>query len=224
MKRRKEIIASTALADPLSVDAVDLGLHRLDKGLRSITCWNSFAVAQQGSVAVEFAFLGVFFVVVLAIILQVLLIDWQAKNLDEALQRAARIVYTGTFQNSVKEYSDVASKISKLKSELCSSENAPIFNCGDARISISLASSFANSSIPEIVDSRTRKWSSGFGTSYACGTPGAIVVLTAAVRQPVIFQWLSFGTSPFGDSSHLIQSSVVFRTEPYDETSSGGAC
>jgi len=46
------------------------------------------------------------------------------------------------------------------------------------------------------------------------------VIATAAVKFPVFFGLLNPGLSNFADGSKLLQSTAVFRTEPY---SSGNA-
>ena len=68
----------------------------------------------------------------------------------------------------------------------------------------------------------SKTWNNAFGTRYACAKPGAIVVVTAAVKIPVFFSLLNLLQVSFADGTHLLQSTAVFRTEPYQSTGTTG--
>lgn len=190
------------------------------------TVRRSFAHDAGGVAAVEFALVVMPFVLLLAAIVQITLTGWASQNLDEALERAVRKIYTGAFQGANKG-SPIAN-LSALKQELCGAPGARIatvFNCADVdvKLDVAVSASFAASARPTIVDPNTGTWANGFGARYQCAAPGAIVVVTVAVRQPVAFPFLNYGAARFSDGARLLQSTAVFRTEPY-ESGSGGSC
>jgi pilus assembly protein Flp/PilA len=176
---------------------------------------------QSGATAVEFAIISVPFFALFAGIVQTGLMMWAAQNLDENLQRATRSLYTGSFQSSAAQ-SNSATALESLKNQLCGPSTAKIatvFSCTDIKLDVSVATSFEAGSIPNPVDAQTKNWNSSFGTRYTCPEPGQIVVVTAAVKFPMFFPLLNFGTSPFSDGSRLLQSTAVARTEPYSSSS-----
>jgi Flp pilus assembly protein TadG len=187
-----------------------------------------FAHDAGGAAAVEFAFVVMPFVLLLAAIIQIALTGWASQNLDEALERAVRKIYTGAFQGANKAAATQVARLDALKVEICGKQDARIarvFNCENlnVKLDVAVSASFAASARPTIVDPNTGTWVNGFGTRYQCAAPGAIVVVTVAVRQPVAFPFLNYGAAVFSDGARLLQSTAVFRTEPYD-SSSGGSC
>ncbi|WP_244625555.1 TadE/TadG family type IV pilus assembly protein [Methylobacterium mesophilicum] len=181
---------------------------------------------EDGAAAVEFALIATPFLSLLAVILQTALLVWTARNLDDALQRAGRKIYTGQFQKANTGQTDSSKLLSAMKASMCGTNTAQVataFDCSSLKLNIALSTSFAAGSVPTPLDTMTKDWSSGFGNSYACAQPGAIVVFTAAVKYRVAFSFLYAGLPGFGDGARLLQSTAVFRTEPYD-TSSGQGC
>lgn len=182
-----------------------------------------FKTDEEASVAIEFAFLGVLFIVLIVSILQVFLLDATSKNLDESLQRSTRLIYTGQFQSANKSATTSSDRATALKQEMCKADKSPIFNCSDLKIDVRSSKSFQTGSLPMAIDGSTKKWKTDFGSTYDCIGAGTIVVITAAVRQPVPLPLLSFGSPEFFDGSRLLQKTVVFRTEFYD-TSAAPSC
>lgn len=183
-----------------------------------------FGSDAKAASAVEFALVSLPFFLLLAGIIQISLIVWAAQNLDDALQRASRVIYTGTFQNDSGAEASQSKLLNNLKSVICGEQNNKIptvFNCGGLRLDVTLSSSFASGNVPPILDPKTGDWSSNFGSRYSCASPGAIVVVTAAVKFPVAFSILNAGATQFSDGSRLLQSTAVFRTEPYQTSGSG---
>ncbi|WP_342112139.1 TadE/TadG family type IV pilus assembly protein [Methylobacterium sp. SI9] len=184
------------------------------------------ARAEAGATAVEFALISLPFLSLLAVILQTSLMVWASRNLDDALQRAGRTIYTGQFQRANTGQTDSSTLLANMKTAICgaaTSRVATVFDCNTLKLNVALSSSFANGTVPTPLDMSTGDWAKGFGTNYACAQPGAIVVFTAAAKYRVAFSFLYAGLPGFGDGARLLQSTAVFRTEPYD-TSSGQGC
>jgi hypothetical protein len=190
---------------------------------------HAFARVRQdisGASAVEFALVSGPFIAIIGALFQFCLIVWANQNLDEALQRSARTLYTGGFQSSNKSQKDTQALLTMLRNSICggvSQVGATVFGCSGLKLDIAVVSNFSAGKVPKIIDDQTGTWSKDFGGGYACAKPGDIVVVTAAVKYSLAFRYLNFGFDSFGDGSSLIVSTVVMRTEPYD-TSSGSAC
>ena len=197
--------------------------HRTAARVRSAL--GRIARREDGVAAVEFALIATPFLSLLAVILQTALMVWTARNLDDALQRAGRTIYTGQFQKAHTGQTDAGTLLAAMKTAMCgsaSASSATAFDCTTLKLNVALSGSFAAGSVPAPLDTRTGDWAQGFGTSYACAQPGAIVVFTAAVKYRVAFSFLYAGLPSFGDGSRLLQSTAVFRTEPYDNSSGQG--
>lgn len=182
--------------------------------------------AQDGATAVEFALIALPFLSLLAVIVQTAIMVWTARNLDDALQHAGRTIYTGQFQKTTPQQSDSATLLAAMKTAMCgtnASRVAGLFDCSSLKLNVAVSTTFASGVVPTPLDPKTGDWSKGFGTNYNCAHPGDIVVFTAAVKYRLAFSFLYAGIPGFSDGSRLLQSTAVFRTEPYD-TSSGQGC
>ncbi|MCJ2109585.1 pilus assembly protein [Methylobacterium sp. E-041] len=211
------------LSPGMVVDAIRHPRHRQRKAGPAL---RRFPAARDGASAVEFALVAMPFIALLAMVLQTALLIWASRDLDDALQRAGRTIYTGEFQTSNAGQSDAGTLLAAMKTAICgttASRVVTVFDCDTLKLDVALGSSFAGSTIPTPLDTKTRDWSKGFGSNYACAQPGSIVVVTAAVKQRVAFGFLYASLPSFGDGSRLLQSTAVFRTEPYD-TSSSKSC
>lgn len=181
---------------------------------------------EDGATAVEFALVALPFLSLLAVILQTTLMVWATRNLDDALQRAGRTIYTGQFQTANTGQTDASTLLANIKTAMCgtsTSRVATVFDCNTLKLNVALSNSFSNGTVPTPLDTKTGDWANGFGKNYACAQPGVIVVFTAAVKYRVAFGFLYAGLPGFSDGARLLQSTAVFRTEPYD-TSSGQGC
>ena len=173
---------------------------------------------QRGAVAVEFALVALPFFALLATIIQVAFTIWAQQNLEFVLERTVRSMFTGQFQTANDQSKDAATLLAALQASLCGSNNAPtsvLFNCSAVKLDVRLGTSFGGIVPSPPVDPATKNWSTGFGTHYTCAPPSAIVIATAAVKFPVFFNALTGSFMDFGDGSSLLQSTAVFRTEPY---------
>ncbi len=173
----------------------------------------------------EFALVSLPFLALVGAIIQVAFVTWAGQNFDRALQNAVRSLFTGQFQIANSGTTSAAILLQKLNDTMCgtgTSKQITLFDCSSVKIDVSLASSFATGSSATPMNATTRNWNSSFGSNYTCAKPGAIVVVTAAVKVPVFFSLLNLAQQTFQDGSHLLQSTAVFRTEPYQTGTSSG--
>lgn len=182
----------------------------------------SFRANAAGAAAVEFSLVAIPFISLLAAILQNGLVVWAGQNLDDSLQKATRVIYTGSFQTANSGQTNSTTLLSKLKEKMCGTSSAKIvtaFDCNNLKLDVTTSSTFAAAAVPVALNTATKTWATNFGTRYTCAAPGSIVVVTAAVKYPVAFSFLNVGVPTFSDGSRLIQATAVFRTEPSDTSS-----
>jgi len=175
-----------------------------------------------GAAAVEFALVALPFLALVGAVFQIAFQIWATQNFDRALQNAVRTIFTGQFQLANAGQTDAATLLASLKTTMCGSGNAvvpTIFNCQSVKIDVATAGTFAGASASTPVNATTGTWNTDFGTNYACAKPGTIVVVTAAVQFPTLFNLMGLNTKKFttgaGAGSSLLTSTAVFRTEPY---------
>lgn len=180
--------------------------------------WRRLPGDRRGATAVEFGLISLPFLSLLAAMVQTALMIWAQQNLDNNLQLTVRTLFTGQFQAANSGTSDATTLLAALKKGMCGTDAAPtatVFDCSAVKIDVTLGTKFASSTPTSPISSGTKDWAPGFGTHYSCAAPGAIVIATAAVKFPVFFGALTAAFSDFNDGSKLLQSTAVFRTEPY---------
>ena len=176
----------------------------------------------SGATAVEFGLVALPFLSLLAAIIQVAFMIWAQQNFDFVFQKTIRSLFTGQFQSNNDQTATAAVLLSALKTNMCGSGSTAtpvVFNCSGVKIDLSLGTNFASSTPASPINPSTRDWSSTFGTHYTCAAPGSIVIATAAVKFPLFFGGLNSVFGNFADGSKLLQSTSVFRTEPYASSS-----
>ena len=176
----------------------------------------------SGATAVEFGLVALPFLALLAAIIQVAFVIWAQQNLDFVFQKTTRTLFTGQFQSSHAQSATAAVLLAALQSNMCGSGTTAtpvVFNCSAVKIDLSLGTNFASSTPANPIDPSTGNWSSTFGTHYTCAAPGSILIATAAVKFPLFFGSLNSVFANFADGSKLLESTSVFRTEPYTTSS-----
>ena len=199
---------------------------------RSRRCpWRSagraFLSDRGGAAAVEFAIVAVPFLGLCAAIIQVAFLIWAAQNFDRALQNGVRGLLTGQFQLARASQSNAQSVQDALKDQICGTGSARIptlFRCADLKVDVTTSSNFSGSTAGTPYNAQTGTWSTGFGSNYTCPKPGTIVTVTAAVEFPTFLGLLGVNLKTFANGSHLLMSTAVFRTEPYETGGGATAC
>lgn len=193
--------------------------------------WRSAGAAflsdRDGAAAVEFALVAVPFLGLCTAIIQVAFLIWAGQNFDRTLQNGVRTLLTGQFQIARAAQSNAPSVQNALRDAICGPSNARVltlFSCTDLRIDVTTSNSFAGSTAGTPFNSATGTWNTGFGSNYTCPKPGAIVTVTAAVEFPTFLGLLSVNFRTFSSGTHLLMSTAVFRTEPYETGGGASAC
>jgi Flp pilus assembly protein TadG len=164
-----------------------------------------FAEDRKGATAVEFALVGMPFLGLLLIALQLGIIYVSQSALELATEKSARLVLTGTVQGQAQTQSQfLATVCGKLPAML---------KCANLMVDAQVYTSFsgANTTTPTITyDSHgnvTNTW------NYNIGGAGDIVVLRVIYLMPVIGGPLFALANSNG--ARVLMATSVFKNEPY---------
>jgi len=169
--------------------------------------------SNRGSLSVESAILGPFFLLLLFAIIESGVLLLNSVVLEGAAQEAARQVRTGTVQNA-------ASPEAQFQSLLCTN----LYNlmpCADLTYIVSSFPDFTSANIADMYDANGNQ----IASSYAATSPGDIVVVRVAKQwnfmTPIegllsLISQRSHSGAYVGWDIFKLQTTVVFRNEPFD--------
>jgi Flp pilus assembly protein TadG len=176
-----------------------------------------FSKNESGFTAVEFAIVSVPFFLLLIGAMSVSLYFFTTSTMAAAMTSASRAILTGQFQQSTGAYSGastLAQQEAVFKSALCS--KLPTYvTCGNIVILAQATNTFGGISRPSCATNGVITTQTAANTSFNVGGSSSVVLMTAC------YPWTFGGHLPFfniGDlqgGAFLIQTSVIFRTEPY---------
>ncbi|GJD38344.1 MULTISPECIES: TadE/TadG family type IV pilus assembly protein [Methylobacterium] len=166
---------------------------------------------RSGATAVEFGLVGIPFFVLLGAMLEGFMFMVAQVSFDNALDRAARAVFTGTFQQG----SNGSDPAARLIQEMC--KDATLFTCNAEKIKIEVTTADADDAPVTCspYDSTSQSISAGFGTKFQCPNGDDIVTICAMAAIPRYFPTSKLTLPPLPNNEQMIRSMVVFRAEPY---------
>lgn len=168
-----------------------------------------FRTREDGATAVEFAMVGMPFFALVCALFEAGLLLLSQQTLDNALDYAARSMFTGAFQ---EEYDGTASA-DRLRKSICS--QVTTFPCDKVLIDVSTSSTFAARSLASPYDAAAKGVAANFGKTFQCPSGNDVVTVRAAVTVPRYFGFLDPDVMAIGKTARLIVSTVIFRAEPY---------
>jgi len=163
----------------------------------------------EGVVATEFALVAMPFLMLVAAIFECCLVCLGQLTLDNAMDRASRAVFTGTFQ----EGSDGTDPGERMRKGMCT--GFVMFNCADLKVEVTTAPTFAASGARDPYDPAEGGLAKGFGSRFDCPGGNDIVTVRAAATVTRFFPFLDLTRRPVGRDRQLVMSTVVFKAEPY---------
>ncbi|HEV2545219.1 MAG TPA: TadE/TadG family type IV pilus assembly protein [Methylobacterium sp.] len=179
------------------------------EGLRS-----RFVRNVDGIAAVELSLVILPLFVLVMVIMEASILAFAQHQLDVSVQRAARLVRTGAFQEDAG--ADVAQQMRGL---LCGS-GLRFYQCDEMRFDLVRSATFAIKQIAPAYDASRGDWAAGFGSQLDCPLGGAVHVLRAAVPMLRPFRFLDYTGQRMPGGKQLLTSTAVFRAENY----AAGAC
>ncbi len=165
---------------------------------------------RDGSSAVEFAFVGLPFFMMLFAIMEIGLVFVTDSVLDNATAETARLVRTGQAATS-------SMTPAQFKTELCNRMSIFSGDCPDrASIDVRSLTQFRNATPPDPMASGT-SFDEG-SLTYASGQPGDLMLVRVWYRHPLITPFLAQALSRLDDGNARLMATTAFRNEPYAPT------
>lgn len=161
----------------------------------------------SGTTAIEFAMVGIPFLMLLFGIISVGLYFFTTFTLENAVEEAARLIRTGQAQES-------GMTAAQFKDEICT--RVPRFvDCnGKLRVNVQKFTGFGSITATSCTDTGGNLIDPA-STAFQPGASGDIVLVT------VCYEWELGGKMPYlrlgnmSNGSALIQAATTFKTEPY---------
>jgi len=166
----------------------------------------SFARAQDGAAAVEFALVAAPFLALVFAILETALVFFAGQTLEAAATDAGRLIMTGQAQTAGYSQND-------FKTAVCNRLAGGLFNCNNGvYVDVKTYSSFTSiSTTPPITNGNLDT----SNMTYTPGGPGDIVVVRLYYQWPVYVSMFSNNLSNLTGNQRLLVATTVFRNEPY---------
>ncbi|MEM7768777.1 MAG: TadE/TadG family type IV pilus assembly protein [Pseudomonadota bacterium] len=164
-----------------------------------------FKARNEGTTALEFAMVaGPFFFLLFGLI-EICLVFIVATVMEQAAEDASRTIRTGAFTGTDGV---------PLQADICTGM-IQLFNCGAAlRVQVDSPDTFAN--VPPLnFTEPDGTFSPQASVPFDTGNGGDIVVVRVLFEWQLITPVLSRSLANFGTDTRLIQSTVVFRNEPF---------
>jgi len=159
---------------------------------------------RDGSAAVQFALIGIPFLMTLFAIFEIALAFFANQALETAVQDSARQIMTGQVQMAGKS-------AAQFKSDMCQ-RVATLFNCDAVDIDVKSYPTFAAVDVNRPVDSSGNYIQQ---SRFEPGSAGNIVVVRATYRWPLFVTGLGFSLGDVdGNTKRLLVATAAFRNEP----------
>ncbi len=174
-----------------------------------------FRRSQDGATAVEFAFISIPFMMLLAAILETALMFWTSQILEEAVSQTSRTLLTG---ESIGRYpgKDAAVKTDSFKQDVCAAAKNTV-DCDKLIIDVRAYTSFAGAKTG--IDGSNPITAGGLNTTgfgFNQPQPSQIVVVRAVYPYSLYFTYWSSSLVNIGSGRRGIVASATFRTEPFN--------
>jgi Flp pilus assembly protein TadG len=180
------------------------GMVQFFRGKLGARVFKSFR-GERGVSLLEFAIVALPLLVFIFGILEVGLIFWATYELDNATVSAARLIRTGQAQTGNMSQAGMIAQI-------CSQASL-LLNCtSQLQLNVQNFPNFASAVAPNPLNAQ-----GGLQTSfpYQPGGPSTVVLVTSFYEWPLVnFATLAL-LSNLADGNRLLQSSAIFRSEPY---------
>ncbi|MBX9933230.1 MAG: pilus assembly protein [Methylobacterium sp.] len=171
-------------------------------------CWG-FWSHKGGATAIEFGLVGLPFVLLLLVILEASLLLTAQLTFNNAVDRGARQVLTGNFQ----EKSDGTDPAVRLRKSIC--EGFVMFSCADLKVEVTTSPTYRTPSATNPYDADKKAMAEGFGNRFDCPNGDEIVSIRAATTVSAYLPMVDFTGSKIGTDKQLILATAVFRSEPF---------
>ncbi|HTK14469.1 MAG TPA: TadE/TadG family type IV pilus assembly protein [Xanthobacteraceae bacterium] len=183
---------------------------------------HSFSRRSDGTAAVEFAFVFVPFIVLLAAIIQTAFVFFATEALETATADAARLVMTGQTQGWTQDQFKA-----QVNLQVCPpGQLTGLFDCNKLYVDVQKKNSFSamDSSLPPVVNGK-------YQTGFDSGSAGSIMLVRLIYQLPVYAfnlpffdSSINFDLSNVGANHRVIVGTAAFCNEPFTGGTSVTGC
>jgi Flp pilus assembly protein TadG len=174
------------------------------KRLLKLASARRFLRREDGSVAIEFAFVAMPFFALLVATIETSLVFFAGQTLETAVADSSRLIMT---QQAQKQNYDYAA----FKSQVCARIYA-LFDCSNGiKLDVRTASAFSSVDTTKPLDANGNLQ---IGQTYNPGGPGDIVVVRVVYQWPIWAQFFGINLTDMAGNSKLLMATAVFRNEP----------
>lgn len=173
-----------------------------------------FRRAQEGATAVEFGFIALPFLMLLAAIMETALMFWTSQVLEEAVSQTSRRLLTG--ESQTRYVGTGPQNTTKFREDVCAVATTMV-DCSKLVIDVRTYSSFAGAKTG--VDGSNPISAGGLNTTgfgFNQPQPSQIVVVRAVLEYSLYFTQWSSSLANIGSGRRGIVASATFRTEPFN--------
>ncbi|NBN64666.1 TadE/TadG family type IV pilus assembly protein [Pannonibacter tanglangensis] len=167
--------------------------------------WRLFARDRSGTTAIEFAILGIPFLVLIGGILEFGVCFLVNRTLDNAMMESARLIKTGQAQT-------MGFDKAAFKADVC--DRLTTMLCDNARLEIDVRTFDNFGQISDLPPMVGVDGNFGAGLGYTESGPGQIIVARAVYAWPMASSLLATSPADAGGKRYLY-STQVFRNEPF---------
>ncbi len=172
-----------------------------------------FRRSQNGATAIEFSFIALPFLMLLAAIVELALMLWTSQVLEESVAESSRVLLTG--QSKAMYTGTASANTAAFKNAVCA--NAPgLVNCSKLTIDVRTYASFASAQTGTAGSNPVQGGAldtTGFG--YNQPQPGQIVVVRAVLEYSLFFTKWSSALADIGAGKSALVAAATFRAEPF---------
>lgn len=165
-----------------------------------------FRDGEQGTSAVEFAFIAPIFLALTLAIAELSVVFFTGQYLETVVQDSARIIMTGQAQSGSVSYT-----ADTFKNQVVCPRLVALIKCSNLSIEVRDYSSFSGIS-PESPTDSSNNLKTKF--IFSMGGPSSTVLVRAFYPWQLMAARL-FDMSNLAGGKYLIQASAAFRNEPY---------
>lgn len=169
---------------------------------------------EDGSTAIEFAFVSVPFFALLFAILETALVFWTTQVLETAVTDASRLIYTGQFQEQHAGASSEEMRTA-FRNEICARVVALISCSTMLQVDVRRFGDFGSVTVDPLIDGEGAFSSDAFG--FQASGEREVVVVRAAIEYPVFVTLLDASRANLANGRRLIVASAAFRNEPFGQ-------
>lgn len=178
-----------------------------------LTRWRGYAPVcrfvrnRDGAAAIEFAIVGLPFIVMLFAVLETAIVFFAGQVMETAVADASRLILTGQTQQG--------QSAEDFKQAICD-RTGNLFNCEENLfVNVRVIDQFSRPQAPVQQDDDGQRTLDTSGFTFDPGQGGDLVMVQAVYEWPVVINLFGFNLADMSNGKRLLMSTSTFRNEPF---------